>query len=186
MRYAHALLALAALLGVAGCQSDLEMRNLNRNGAYAASVWETEGFSFESDTRMVILDFQQPPIGHIVDSDTYIGYISIPLHPKRGLLFTNPSFGVGWSDVGMSVGGIFDPTPDKLPHGRRVKIVTPEPEDDDIMNATIRARTALHEMEVDPRYLEYAQSLRESLYRLELAGRESPPPLRPTEEADDD
>jgi len=181
MRYAPALMALAALLGVAGCQSNLDMRNLNRHGAYAQTVWETEGFAFESDTRLVVLDFHEPPLGHIVDSDTYIAYISIPLHPEDGLQFNNPSFGVGWSDVGMSFAGIFDPTPDPLPYGRRVKVAP-----NDLLDYE-GSGVGPYLTPVDPRYQAYAEALRESMYNLEMAGAPAPEsPLPPAQEADDD
>lgn len=167
MRCARALLLAAALLGVAGCQTDMEMRHLNRTGAYAASVWDTEGLAWESDTRRVTLDFERPPVGHIVDSDTYIAYISVPVHPKRGLIFTDPSFGVGWSDVAMSVGGIFELTPGKLPYDKRVKVVP-----DDIIIDMEKYSNGIGDnwSPVDPRYEAYAKLLREHLYRIDFAG----------------
>lgn len=162
MRCVRAVLALVALLGVAACRSDLDMRSINRDGAYSASVWETEGFALESDTRRVMLEFERPPVGHVVDSDTYIGYISVPVHPKRGFVFTEPSFGVGWSDVAMSFGGIFDPFPKPLPNGKAVAVAPDDSFVDSEFSREIKAWPA-----VDPRYLEYAESLRESLYNFE-------------------
>ncbi len=178
MRYVHAGLLSVALLGVAGCQTDMQIRNLNRNGAYAENMWRTEGFSFEYDTRQVVLNFDRPPVEDVVDSDTYIAYISIPLHPIHGLQFNNPSFGVGWSDVSMSFSGIFDPTPDKIPYGQRVKVVP-----DDIFENTGEIEEITSGRgewtAVDPRYQAYAETLRESLYNLDFAGTSAAAPSKP-------
>lgn len=170
MRYVQAGLLSVALLGVAGCQTDMQIRNLNKNGAYAENMWRTEGFSFESDTRQVILNFDRPPVEDVVDSDTYIAYISIPLHPIHGLQFNNPSFGVGWSDVSMSFSGIFDPTPEKIPYGQRVRVVP-----DDIFENTgeieeITTGEGRDWSMVDPRYQAYAAALRDHLYQIDFAG----------------
>lgn len=165
MRCVRAMSALVALLGLAACQSDLEMRSIDRRGAYSASVWDTEGFAFESDTRRVMLEFERPPVGHIVDSDTYIGYISVPVHPKRGLIFTEPSFGVGWSDVAMSFGGIFDPFPKPLPSANAILPLDEFDEDDELSRGIGQSWPV-----VDPRYQAYAELLREHLYRIDLGG----------------
>ncbi len=167
MRYARAVLTFVALLGVSACQSDLEMRSIDRRGGYSASVWNTEGFAFESDTRRVMLEFQRPPVGHVVDSDTYIGYISVPVHPRRGLVFTDPSFGVGWSDVAMSFGGIFDPFPKPLQNGQVVAVMPLEEfrEDDELSSGIGKSWPV-----VDPRYQAYADLLRDHVYRIDLDG----------------
>jgi len=158
---------LCALLCAAGCQTtEGGLRAVDENNAYAASLWQAEGFVIKGDTRRVSLDFQPPPLRKDMDSDTYFMYLSLPLHPLNGIEFHNPSVGVGWSDMAMQFTNVFTPFPASEPNPyrrtlKRGEIVFEEPVD------WQSPPTSSHELElgpVDVRHAAYAAALRDEMY----------------------
>lgn len=166
MRQTRAVLA-AALVCAAGCQHDLALRPGNDRNGYVSDIGDADRFIIVSDTRRVSLQFLPPPVGEYISSDTVFFYLSIPLHPLRGIEFDNPGLGLGWSNRAMAFTRVFDPAPGYSP-----AYAWPAESAEGAVTdwSPLRARTSadpagLESTSVDPRYADYAAVLREDVYR---------------------
>ncbi len=166
MRQIRAVLAAAMMLCAAGCQHDLALRAVDSNDTYVTTIRDVEALVIESDTRRVSLEFSPPPVDDAIDSDMVFAYLSLPLHPVRGIEFDNPGFGVGWSNTAMTFARVIEPFSRKQSVGAW---------DGDFFAEMLvdvpaelpkrRAATSTQEAgPVDPRFVEYAAALRELVY----------------------
>lgn len=94
-------------LALSGCQSGVGVANLDRI-SYAPQLYDARGLLFETDRRYVVMQFTQSPMDGVVDSDSYIGYVSLPVRDGWRLDFDDPGLAVGWSNLAIVFSDMFD------------------------------------------------------------------------------
>jgi hypothetical protein len=168
---------LMAALVSAGCQHGVT--NLDQT-AYSRQIRDADGLLLESDRRFIVMQFTNTNMGGVIDSDSAVAYVSLPIDPDRGLDFRDPGLAVGWSSVSVVFSDLFAPK-----SGERGKLLPRdwqvpdywEPDRQLLLEASLE-RNAIHdrrgvrEVGVGEQLeiLDYASLIRESLYQVEFAG----------------
>ncbi len=98
-----AVLALCAVS--AGCQSG--NKSLAGVGFEQRSAKEPQVL-FESDRRDIIMHFTESRMNGLVDDDSFVAYMSVPLDPVSGPQFDEPGFAVGWGNSAVALSRLFD------------------------------------------------------------------------------
>jgi len=163
MRQTRAVLAVA-LVCAAGCQHDPALRAADTDGAYRSYARERDRLRIVSDTLRVSLESTSASLNQDIENDMVFVYLSLPLHPIRGIEFDNPGIGVGYANTAMSFANVFEPF-----NGRSYSRTWT----DETLGASmvewppVRAprKVASSDMGVEPEYAVYADALRDEVYR---------------------